>query len=123
MTSWNRSRFWSQWIELHGFLHCELASYKHGCASGFECHHIISRHLLKGNKRALKHVHKYWYIFLASLCPAHNEIADDWETRYILLDMRVQLLGAEVVAVAITKLLSLLKAPMPELNRYLEHKP
>ena len=60
---------------------------------------------------------------MASLCPAHNEIADDWETRHILLDMRVQRYGIAVVAKEVTKLLSLLKAPVPELDRYIEHKP
>ena len=86
---------------------------------GYECHHIISRGLLSGNKKAPKHLHKHWYIFLASLCPQHNQTADNWEDRYILLDLRVQLLGAEPVAKAVEGLLELLKAPMPELHRYL----
>ena len=75
--------------------------------------------MTRGNKKARRFTEKMWYIFMASLCPAHNEIADDWETRHILLAKRVQLLGAEVVAVAISKLLDLMKSDVPELHRYL----
>lgn len=118
-TRWNRAKFWHDYVSLHGFMRCELCGWKHACVSGYEAHHIISRHIVRGNKRALKHLHKYWYIFIASLCPEGQKIADNWETRHILLAKRVQLLGAEPVAVAITKLLDLMKSDVPELRRYL----
>jgi len=117
--SWNRALFWSNYVTLHGMLRCELCGWKRPCWGGYEAHHIISRQMTKGNKKARRHTENNWYVFMASLCPAHNEIADNWEVRYILLDMHAQLLGAEVVAKAIEGLLGLMKSDVPELHRYL----
>lgn len=75
---------------------------------------------MRGNKKALKHIHEHWYVFMACLCPAAQEIADNWETRHIFLDMRVRLLGPAVVAKAVEGLLELMKSDIPELHRYLE---
>lgn len=119
MAKWSRAKFWHDYVSLHGFMRCELCGWRHPCETGYECHHIISRQLVKGNKRALKHVHKFWYIFLGSLCPRHNQTADCWEDRHILLTKRTQLFGAEAVAVAVRKLLDLMKSDVPELHRYL----
>ena len=123
MAKWNRTKFWHDYVSLHGMLSCELSGWRHPCVPGYEAHHIISRHLLRGNKKALKHIHKHWYVFMACICPAAQEIADNWETRHIFLDMRVRLLGAAVVAKAVEGLLALLKAPMPELHRYIRPVP
>jgi hypothetical protein len=119
VAKWNRARFWSRWLDLHGFLFCELAGHERGCSSGFEAHHIIPRHLIQGNKKALAHIHKHSHIFLSCLCPAHHAIASTWAVRYKLLDARVLLFGKEAVATAITKLLDLMKSDIPELHRYL----
>jgi len=118
--TWNRDRFWAQWIGQRGFLYCELASYKQGCSAGFEAHHIVSKQMLRGNKKALRFVEKHSHIFLSCLCPTHHALANNWQARYILLDARVLRFGAEPVAVAITKLLDLMKSDIPELRRYLE---
>ena len=119
MTRWNRAKFWHDYVSLHGFMRCELCGWKRPCSSGYSAHHIISRHMTRVNKKARRYTEKMWYIFMASLCPAHNEIADDWETRHILLAKRVQLLGAAVVSKAIEELLKLMKSDVPELHRYL----
>ena len=119
MAKWNRDRFWSRWLDQRGFLYCELAGHERGCSSGFEAHHIIPRHLVRGNKKALAFIHKHDYIFLASLCPAHHAIASTWEVRYILLDARVLMFG-EAVSHAVSGLLDLTKSDVPELHRYLE---
>lgn len=120
MAKWNRNRFWSQWLELHGFLYCELAGHERGCSPGFEVHHIVSKQMLKGNAKALRYAERKWFIFLSCLCPAHHALANNWPARYKLLDKRVLTFGEAVVAKAVEELLILMKGDIPELHKYLE---
>lgn len=116
---WNRNRFWTNYLSLHGMLRCELVGWKRPCSGGYQAHHIISRHMTKGNKKARRYTEKHWHVFIVMICPAHNEIADCWEARYKILDDRVLRFGAEVVSHAVRGLLDLMKSDIPELHRYL----
>jgi len=118
--TWNRTLFWSNYVTLHGMLRCELCGWKHPCEHGYEAHHIISRQMTKGNKKARRYTERKWWVFMASLCPFHNKLADCWDARYILLDKRVLMFGEAAVGVAISELLELMKSDIPELRRYLE---
>ena len=121
MAKWNRDRFWTNYIQLHGCMRCELVGFrKRPCSGGYSAHHIISRHMTKGNKKARRYTEKNWHVFMAMLCPAHNEIADCWEVRYKLLDDRVLRFGPAAVSKAVEGLLALMKSDIPELHRYLE---
>ena len=119
MAKWNRAKFWHDYISLYGFMRCELCGWKHPCESGYEAHHLISRKMTMGNKKARHYTERKWWVFMASLCPAHNQTADCWEARYILLDARVLMFGEAVVAHAVEELLMLMKSDVPELHRYL----
>jgi len=74
--------------------------------------------MTRGNKKARRYTERQWWVFMASLCPQHNQTADCWEARYILLDARVLMFG-EAVSHAVSGLLDLMKSDVPELRRYL----
>jgi len=125
--TWNRSKFWHDYVSLYGFLRCEMAGWtqgrEHGCSSGYEAHHIISRQMTMGNKKARHYTERKWWVFMASLCPYHHQLADNWDTRHFLLEKRVLNFGEAMVAKAVEELLTLMKSDVPELHRYLHPVP
>ena len=96
---------------------CSLRGYRVPCSGELESHHIISKRKLQGNKAARTYVEAHADIFLVDLCRAHHTVTGHTkEGRRLLVLLKCEKNGADVVSRALEELRALYKVPPAELR-------
>jgi len=104
---------------LRGRTHCALRGHRDIACRGFgdPPHHIISKRKLQGNVRAQKYVESHPEIFLVDLCRAHHTVLGHTkEGRRLLVLLKGEKNGADVVRRALEELRAMYKVPPKKLR-------